>query len=69
MGEDKFRFPQLRKRSVDFDEIRTISWKPPTVQNFISIRRYGCSRRMPSLPLSLKRQFPGFMFPQVVQRH
>jgi len=26
-------------------------------------------QRIPSLPLSLKRSFLGFMFPQVVQRH
>jgi len=62
--------PQLRNRLVDFDESRT--WKLPTMQNFISIRRCGWSRRIAkskTLPLSLKRQFPGFMFHQVVQRH
>ena len=43
--------------------LRTISWRPPTMQNFISIRWCGWSRRIPNLPLPLKRQFPGFMFP------
>jgi len=49
--------------------LRTTSWRPPTRQNFLSIRRCRWSRQIPSLPLSLKRQFLVFTFPQVVQKH
>jgi len=76
MGKGKFRPTQLRNRLIDYDEIRTLELSPeepppknPTVQNFISIRQRGWSRQIPSLSLSVKRQLPRFMFPQVVQRH
>jgi len=55
MGNGKFRTPTAPK-SVDRFwynlKPRTTLWRSPTMQNFISIRQRGWSRRIPSLWLS-----------------
>ena len=54
MGMGKFRPPTAPKPLNRFwwnSNLRTTIWRPPTTQDFISIRRRGWSRRIPSLPL------------------
>ena len=54
MGKGIFRPPTAPKPLNWFSwnsNLRTISWRPPTSQNFISIRRRGWSRRIAGLPL------------------
>jgi len=54
MGMGKFRPPTAPKPLNRFwwnSKLRTITWRPPTTQDFISIRQRGWSRRITSLPL------------------
>jgi len=44
-----FNTPDLGNCFINFDEIPT-SWRPPTMQNFISIWLSGWSWQIPSLP-------------------
>ena len=55
MGKGKFRPPTAPKPLNRFwwnSKLRTTTWRPPTTQDFISMRRRGWSRRIASLPLS-----------------
>jgi len=70
MGKGKFRPSQLQNHLVDFDEIRTLQISPedhlPHKTSFRSDDVGGLGES----PVwhCHWRQFPGFMFPQVVQR-
>jgi len=73
MGKSKFRPQRLRNGLIDFDEIQTLELSPeghpPCKISFRSDDVGAWFQRIPSLPLSLKRQFPMSMFPQVVQKY
>ena len=55
MGMGKFRPPPTDpKPLIRFrwnSNLRTTIWRPPTMQDFVSIRQRGWSRRIASLPL------------------
>jgi len=71
VGKDKFLPPQLQNCLVDFDEIRTLELPLKTMHHtkFHFDPTMWVVLRIRSLPLTLKSQFPEFIFPQVVQRH
>jgi len=52
---ERAEFDPTASKSLDRfwwnSNLRTISWRPPTTQNFILIRRRGWSRRIPSSKL------------------
>jgi len=68
MRKGKFRPSTALKPLDQFlwnSSLTTVSWSPPTTQNFISIRRCGWYRPIPSLPhCHWKDNFQGSCFPR-----